>query len=83
PAHAHTAAACAGPLPEPLREALHHLARSGQASALRARLHAARADHPGHAALLEQLDGAAGQLDFDRLTRLLREPEDDDTDESA
>ncbi|AVS79801.1 hybrid sensor histidine kinase/response regulator [Paracidovorax avenae] len=86
PAHAGAAAASAEPrpepLPEPLREALHHLARSGQASALRARLRAARADHPGHA-VLAQLQDAADQMDFDRLTRLLREPEDDDNDEPA
>ncbi|WP_053843848.1 hybrid sensor histidine kinase/response regulator [Paracidovorax avenae] len=86
PAHAGAAAASAEPrpepLPEPLREALHHLARSGQASALRARLRAARADLPGHA-VLAQLQDAADQMDFDRLTRLLREPEDDDNDEPA
>jgi len=71
-----------GPLPEALRSELHALARSGQAAALRERLRHARAAEPAYDSTLARLQTLADAIDFDALTRLLREPEPDpDTDE--
>jgi hypothetical protein len=62
---------------EALREELIDLARSGQATALRDALRAARCANPALTPILSALQACTERFDFDAVIELLPEPDDD------
>lgn len=76
PLHPPPASAAVHALPQDLRDEFRRLARQANASALRQRLRAARADWPEHAPALALLQDSADRFDFAAVAGHLGEDED-------